>query len=75
MKVKNKDYRTVWMNGTSVFFIKQYLLPFQFRIHEAKTCAESCHAIRTMMVRGAGAIGAIAGFAMAQAALEAPDRD
>lgn len=72
MKVNNIDYRTVWMEGTTVFFIEQNLLPFKFQIHKAKTCAESCHAIRTMMVRGAGAIGAIAGFAMAQAALEAP---
>ena len=62
------------MNGTSVFFIEQNLLPFQFVIREAKSCSESCHAIRTMMVRGAGAIGAIAGFAMAQAALEAQDQ-
>ncbi|MFZ4520177.1 MAG: S-methyl-5-thioribose-1-phosphate isomerase [Bacteroidales bacterium] len=72
MKVNNIDYRTVWMKGTSVFFIEQNLLPFQFSIHEAKSYMESCQAIRTMMVRGAGAIGAIAGFAMAQAALEAP---
>lgn len=61
------------MKGTSVYFIEQNLLPFQFSIKESKTCAQSCHAIRTMMVRGAGAIGALAGFAMAQAALEAPD--
>ncbi len=75
MKVNNIDYRTVWMNGTSVFFIEQNLLPFQFSIQEAKFCSESCNAIRTMMVRGAGAIGAIAGFAMAQAALEAPENE
>ncbi len=60
------------MEGTSVFFIEQNLLPFRFEVHESKTCAESCHAISTMRVRGAGAIGALAGFAMAQAALEAP---
>ena len=74
MKVNGIDYRTVWMEETSVFLIEQNLLPFRFSIHEAKSCAESCHAIRTMMVRGAGAIGAIAGFAMAQAALEAPEQ-
>ena len=75
MKVNGIDYRTVWMEGTSVFFIEQNLLPFQFKIHEARSCAESCHAIRTMMVRGAGAIGAIAGFAMAQAVQESPESD
>jgi len=73
MKVNDMDYRTVWMEGTTVFFIEQNLLPFQFSIHKSFTCAESCHAIRTMMVRGAGAIGALAGFAMAQAAMEAPE--
>jgi S-methyl-5-thioribose-1-phosphate isomerase len=63
------------MKGTSVFFIEQNLLPFHFQIQEAKTCSDSCHAIRTMMVRGAGAIGAIAGFAMAQAVVEAPESE
>ncbi len=63
------------MEGNSVFFIEQNLLPFEFRIHEAKTFEESCRAIRTMMVRGAGAIGALAGYAMAQAALEAVSGD
>lgn len=33
----------------------------------------SCEAIRNMTVRGAGAIGAVAGYAMAQAFLQAPD--
>ena len=75
MNVSGTNYRTVWMEGTSVFFIEQNLLPFRFQIHTAETCAESCHAIRTMMVRGAGAIGAIAGFAMAQAAAEADPSD
>lgn len=63
------------MKGTSVFFIEQNLLPFHFQIQEAKTFSDSCHAIRTMMVRGAGAIGAIAGFAMAQAVVEAPESE
>ncbi|MEI6684316.1 MAG: S-methyl-5-thioribose-1-phosphate isomerase [Bacteroidota bacterium] len=72
MKVNGVDYRTVWMEGTSVFFIEQNLLPFRFLIHEATSHTGCCHAIRTMMVRGAGVIGAMAGFAMARAALEAP---
>jgi len=59
------------MEGTSVFFIEQNLLPFQFRIERSDDYRSSCHAIRTMQVRGAGAIGAIAGFAMAQAVEEA----
>lgn len=72
MKVNGKDYRTVWMEGTSVFLIEQNLLPFEFSIYRAKNYAETCKAIKTMVVRGAGAIGAAAGFAMAQAFIEAP---
>ena len=73
MKVGSTNYRTVWMQESSVFFIEQNLLPFTFHIDEAKSYRESCIAISTMKVRGAGAIGALAGFAMAQAFLEAPE--
>lgn len=72
MKVKGKEYRTVWMEGSSVLMIEQNLLPFEFSIHEALKYKDTCHAIRTMIIRGAGAIGAAAGYAMAQACLEAP---
>ncbi|MCK9400966.1 MAG: S-methyl-5-thioribose-1-phosphate isomerase [Bacteroidales bacterium] len=72
MKVNGKDYRTVWMEGSSVFTIEQNLLPFEFRIFVSGSYTETCRAIRTMIIRGAGAIGAAAGYAMAQACLEAP---
>src|SRR5262245_34087859 len=70
MKVNGAHYRTVWMEGASVFMIEQNLLPFDFRIHECRNYLDTCHAIKTMIVRGAGAIGASAGFAMAQAFLQ-----
>ncbi len=54
--------------------IDQNLLPFSFKIFESRTFTETCLAIKTMIVRGAGAIGAAAGFAMAQAYLEAPTK-
>lgn len=72
MRVGNKNYRTVWMEQSSVFLIEQNLLPYQFKIHESKNYSETCNAISTMIVRGAGAIGVTAGYAMAQAVLEAP---
>lgn len=72
MIVNGKAYQTIWMEGQSVFMIHQNLLPFQFVIHECKTHRETCYAIKEMIVRGAGAIGAAAAFAMAQAFLEAP---
>jgi len=75
VKVQGKHYRTVWMEGKSVFMIEQNLLPFEFKVHEAKTYQETCLAIKTMIVRGAGAIGAAAGFAMAQAFIAKADPD
>lgn len=71
MKVNGIDYQTVWMEGSTVKMIDQNLLPFKFQIHECHNYQESCHAISTMIIRGAGAIGAAAGFAMAQAYIEA----
>lgn len=73
MKVNGNDYRTVWMKDSFVFLIEQNLLPFDFKIYKAKNYLDSCRAIKTMIVRGAGAIGATAGFAMMQAFLEAPE--
>lgn len=69
MVVGDKSYQTVWMEGSSVFMIEQNLLPFTFQIHECKTYWDTCMAITDMVVRGAGAIGAAAGYAMAQAFL------
>ncbi|MCW8829896.1 MAG: S-methyl-5-thioribose-1-phosphate isomerase [Gammaproteobacteria bacterium] len=70
MKVEGKDYRTVWMEGDTVCLIEQNLLPFEFKIFRAENYKQTCMVISTMIVRGAGAIGATAGYAMAQAFLE-----
>ncbi len=73
MVVNNKIYQTVWIENTSVFMIQQNLLPFKFEIHECKTYWDTCMAITDMTIRGAGAIGAAAGYAMAQAFLQFKD--
>ena len=70
MKVEGRDYRTVWMEGNTVCLIEQNLLPFEFKIFKAANYRDTCMAISTMIVRGAGAIGATAAYAMAQAFLE-----
>ncbi len=75
MIVNEKSYQTVWMEGNSVMMINQNLLPFEFVIHECHTYWDTCMAITDMTIRGAGAIGAAAGYAMAQAYLEAPGDD
>jgi len=74
MKVNGKHYRTVWMEGPVVYMIDQTQLPFEFEIFKAPDFKECCFAIKTMITRGADAIGATAGFAMAQAFLSAPDK-
>ena len=71
MQVNGKNYETIWMEGEKVFMIEQNCLPFEFKIFTSNNYLESCYAIKTMIIRGAGAIGAAAGFAMAQAVLEA----
>ena len=58
------------MEDQSVFMIDQNLLPFDFQIIRLNNYLECCDAIITMKIRGAGAIGAMAGFAMALAALQ-----
>jgi methylthioribose-1-phosphate isomerase len=65
MQVNGKNYRTVWMKGQSVFMIEQRLLPHTFKVVELKSLDSVCDAISTMVVRGAGAIGASGAFGLA----------
>jgi len=80
MKVNGKQYKTVWYNDKNniVYMIDQTKLPFSFEIVELENYRETADAIKTMVVRGAGAIGAAAGFAMAQAFVQnnkKPEKD
>ena len=68
MFVQNKPYRTVWMSDGIVYLINQPKIPHQFEILEHRTTEEVARAIETMVVRGAGAIGATGAFGLAQAA-------
>lgn len=72
MIVQGKHYRTLWFEGTKLHLINQLLLPWEFSVVTSDHWETTAEAIKTMVVRGAGAIGAAAGFAMAQAALAAP---
>ena len=73
MLVNNQDYRTVWLEGGVVKLINQPLLPHKFEIYECTDYKQTANAIKTMIVRGAGAIGAAAGYAMAQAFINNED--
>ena len=73
MQVNGTSYRTLWMEGATLKMINQPLIPHRFEIIDLPTHRDTARAIKTMIVRGAGAIGAAAGYGMAQVALEAPD--
>ncbi|MEY2489426.1 MAG: methylthioribose-phosphate isomerase, partial [Verrucomicrobiota bacterium] len=74
MKVHGQHYRTIWPNETDnrvIQLIDQRFLPHQFVIEEVRTVEEMATAIREMHVRGAGLIGAAAGYGMYLATLGA----
>jgi len=73
MKVNGTHYRTVWLKNGIVNLIDQPKIPHHFGILEMRNHRETAIAISTMIVRGAGAIGATGAAGMAQAALEAPN--
>ena len=73
MNVSGTPTRTVWLepDGRTVKIIDQRRLPHAFEVVELRTVDEATYAIREMQVRGAGLIGATAGFGMLLAGLEA----
>jgi methylthioribose-1-phosphate isomerase len=76
VKVRGQHYRTIWPNeadGRVIRLIDQRFLPHRFVIEEVHTLDEMARAIREMHVRGAGLIGAAAGYGMYLATLEAAD--
>ena len=77
MKVGNQHFRTIWLGSDerTVNVIDQRKLPFEFALKELRTVEDTASAIREMVVRGAGLIGATAGFGMLLAALEAERMD
>lgn len=71
MNVNGQHYRTIWLhNETTVRIIDQRHLPHRFVIEDLTTVDEAARAIKEMHLRGAGLIGAAAGFGMYLAALE-----
>lgn len=74
MDVNGKSYRTIWLKPDQpevIQVIDQRHLPHRFVIEDLTTVDEVAIAIKEMHVRGAGVIGASAGYGMYLAALEA----
>lgn len=75
MNVDGKHYRTIWLkpdDPSVVQIIDQRRLPYEFIIEDLTTVDDMAVAIKDMHVRGAGLIGAAAGYGMYLAALRAP---
>ncbi|MDQ6913030.1 MAG: s-methyl-5-thioribose-1-phosphate isomerase, partial [Verrucomicrobiota bacterium] len=67
MNVRGQHYRTIWLKENDprvVQIIDQRFLPHEFIVEEIRTVEEMTRAIREMHVRGAGLIGAAAGYGM-----------
>src|SRR5438094_2495085 len=74
MKVGGQHFRTIWLHPTNervVQLIDQRFLPHRFVVEEVSTVEQMADAIRQMHVRGAGLIGASAGYGSYLAAIEA----
>ena len=74
MRVDGRNYRTVWIHPEDeaiVQIIDQRILPFDFAVEDLRSVEEVAVSIFEMHVRGAGCIGATAGYGMYLAALEA----
>jgi methylthioribose-1-phosphate isomerase len=67
---RTRHYRTVTFDAerNAVLLIEQRLLPHEFRIIAARDFRQTARAIKDMVVRGAGAIGATAAYGLAQGA-------
>src|SRR6266581_4468843 len=77
MNVGGQHFRTIWLKKEDqcvVQLIDQRFLPHRFVIEEVSTVDQMVTAIREMHVRGAGLIGASAGYGMYLATIEAAAR-
>jgi methylthioribose-1-phosphate isomerase len=83
MKIDGTPYRSVWVDrddGWSVRILDQTKLPWEVDILRLTDVAAAAHAIRSMQVRGAPLIGAVAAYGLAlalraDASAEAMERD
>ena len=75
MRIDGEAYRTVWVDeadGWSVRIIDQTKLPWALSVLRLTDLAGAAHAIRSMQVRGAPLIGAVAAYGLVLALREDP---
>ena len=75
MNVYGEHYRTIWIKPDDckvVQLIDQRVLPHEFLVVDITTVEDIAVAIKEMWVRGAGLIGAAAGYGMYLGTFAAP---
>ncbi len=75
MNINGHHYRTIWIKEEDpkvVQIINQQLLPHRFEILDLTSVEDFRRAIKEMYIRGAGLIGATAGYGIYIAALTSP---
>ena len=75
MRIKGKDYRTIWYENNLVKVIDQTKLPHEFIIKDLTTVKDAINAIKIMEVRGAPLIGGTAAYGLALAVQESNDKE
>jgi methylthioribose-1-phosphate isomerase len=78
MRIAGVAYRSVWVDetdGWSVCILDQTKLPWSVEILRLTDAEQVVHAIRTMQVRGAPLIGAVAAYGLALAVRHAPSTE
>ena len=73
MRIKGKEYRTIWYEENVVKIIDQTKLPHKFIIKDLKSVKDAINAIKIMEVRGAPLIGGTAAYGIALAVQENND--
>ena len=72
MKINDRHFRSVWLEGDEVRVIDQTALPWKLEIVTLTDVSAAAHAIRSMQIRGAPLIGAVAAYGLALAMRDAP---
>ena len=78
MKIDGTSHRSVWVDaddGWSVRIFDQTRLPWAVEVLRLETVADAAHAIRSMQVRGAPLIGAVAAYGVCLALRADPSTD
>ena len=75
MRIKGKEYRTIWYEEKVVKIIDQTKLPHQFIIKDLNSVKDAINAIKVMEVRGAPLIGGTAAYGIVLAIQESTEKE